>query len=149
MLDTRSTTKNEHWIEALGIKRSKIPILIVGNNPIEMTSIYNVLTGIRSKSYLADFCFDVKDCFNKISNTKPEIIFIDDNMILDDINKMIRVLKQNPKTKNIKIIALKSSNWNYSVIDKVDDYILKDVINAEIMEKIITKNLLPAEKILV
>lgn len=148
MLETRPTTRNENWIEALGIKRSKIPVLIIGNNPIEMTSIYNVLNGIRSKNYLADVCFDVKDSFDKISNDKPEIIFIDDNMIIDDINKMIRVLKQNTKTKDIKIVALKSSNWNYSVIDKVDDYILKDAINTVAMERIIDKNLLPSGKIL-
>ena len=57
MLTIPSTTRNENWIEALGIKRVKIPVLIIGNNPIEITSIYNVLVGIRSKNYLADVCF--------------------------------------------------------------------------------------------
>lgn len=143
MLTSSSTTKNDNWIEALGIKRAQIPVLIIGNNPIEMTSIFNVLVGIRSKSYLADVCFDVKDSFDRISKSKPEVILIDDNLVSDDIVKMIRVLRHNTRTKDIKIIVLKSSNWNYNVIDDVDDYILKDTIKADILDKIIDKSLHP------
>ena len=145
MLTTSVTTKNDNWIEVLGIKRAKIPVLIIGNNPIEMTSFFNALVGIQSKNYLIDVCFDVKDGFNMISKEKPEVILIDDNLSLDDIQKMVRILKQNSKTKDIKIIVLKSSNWSYNVIDNVDDYILKDTINADIIDKIIEKNLNPAE----
>jgi len=149
MLTTLSTTRNDNWIEALGIKRAKIPVLIIGNNPIEMTSIYNVLIGIRSKSYLADVCFDVKDSINRISKNRPEVILIDDNLIWSDIQKLVNILHQNDKTKEIKIIVLKSSNWNYNVIDNVDDYILKDTVSADLLDKIIDKTLHPFERHLV
>ena len=143
MLETATTTRNENWINVLGIKRDRIPVLIIGNNPIEMTSIYNILIGFRSKNYLTDVCFDIKDSFERIAKKKPEVIFIDDNLVIDDINKMVRVLNQNTKTKDIKIIVLKSSNWNYHVIDNVDDYILKDTINANKLDKLIEKSLNP------
>ena len=143
MLNTSSTTNNENWMKILGIKRERIPVLIIGNNPIEITSIYNLLIGIRSKDYLADVCFDVKDSFEIITKTKPEVVLIDDNLVLDDINKFVRILKQNSKTKQIKIIVLKSSNWNYHVIDHVDDYILKETINADVIDKLIQNNLIP------
>ena len=143
MLETATTTRNENWINVLGIKRDRIPVLIIGNNPIEMTSIYNILIGFRSKNYLTDVCFDIKDSFERIAKKKPEVIFIDDNLVIDDINKMVRVLNQNTKTKDIKIILLKSSNWNYHVIDNVDDYILKDTINANKLDKLIEKSLNP------
>ena len=141
MISNTNTTKNENWIEALGIKRAKISVLIIGNNPIEMTSFFNTLIGIRSKNYLTDVCFDVKDCFERMSKEKPEVILVDDNLPLGDIQKMVRVLRQNTKTRNIKIIVLKSSNWNYTVIDNVDDYILKDTIQGEVIDNIIAKNL--------
>ncbi|NJN25387.1 MAG: hypothetical protein HC819_05145 [Cyclobacteriaceae bacterium] len=144
-----SSTNSENWIEALGIKRSKIPVLIIGNNPLEMTSIYNILSGIRSKNYLADFCFSVKDSIERITKTKPEVIFVDDNLRRDDIQKLIRVLKQNVKTRAIKILALKSSNWSLPFIEYVDDYILKDTLRADVLDKIITKNLQPVEPQLV
>ncbi len=143
MLETSSTARNENWINVLGIKREIIPVLIIGNNPIEMTSVYNFLIGNRLKNYLADVCFDIKDSLNKITKAKPDVIFIDDNLVDDDINKLVRVLNQNSKTKHIKIIVLKSSNWNYQVIDNVDDYILKDTINEEKLDRLIEKNLNP------
>ncbi|MCK5471099.1 MAG: hypothetical protein KAI99_21395 [Cyclobacteriaceae bacterium] len=143
MLNTSQTIANDYWMEVLGIKRDRIPVLIIGNNPIEMTSIYNTLIEIRSKNYLADVCFDIKDSFDIIAKSKPEVIFIDDNLILYDLKKLLRILKQNARTKHIKIIALKSSNWNYHIIDDVDDYILKDAINANILDRLIEKNLYP------
>ncbi len=143
MLNTSQTIANDYWMEVLGIKRDRIPVLIIGNNPIEMTSIYNTLIEIRSKNYLADVCFDIKDSFDIIAKSKPEVIFIDDNLILYDLKKLLRILKQNARTKHIKIIALKSSNWNYHIIDDVDDYILKDAINANILDRLIEKNLNP------
>ena len=101
MLNTSPTTEKENWTDGLSLKRDKTPVLIIGNNPIEMTSIYNILIGIRSRNYLTDVCFDVEDSFARIAKFKPEIIFIDDNLLLDDVKKMVRVLRQNAKTKEI------------------------------------------------
>jgi DNA-binding response OmpR family regulator len=135
------TTKNDKWIEALGIKRENIPVLIIGNNPIEMTQVYNLLVTNPLKNYVADVCFDVKDSFNRITKQKPSVILIDDNLLGEDINKLVKVLRSNAKTKNIKVIVLKSSNWNYNVIDNVDDYILKDTVTSGLLDRMIIKNL--------
>jgi hypothetical protein len=54
---------------------------------------------------------------------------------------MVMVLKSNIKTRDIKVILLKSSNRSIQVIDNVDDYILKDLINAKNLDRIIVKNL--------
>jgi len=141
MIRTSKTTRNENWIEALGMKREKIPLLIIGNNPIEMTQFYNILVTNASKNYLADVCFDVRDSFNRIAKQRPNVILIDDNLMLGDINKLVKVLKSNEKTKNIKLIVLKSNNWNYNVVDNVDDYILKNTIASGMLDRIIEKNL--------
>jgi PleD family two-component response regulator len=141
MIHTSMTTKNDQWIEALGIKRETIPVLIIGNNPIEMTQVYNILVSNSSKNYLADVCFDVKDSFNRITKQKPSVILIDDNLLGDDINKLVKVLRSNARTKDIKIIVLKSTNWNYNVIDNVDDYILKDTVSSGLLDRLIYKNI--------
>ena len=143
MITTSTTTRNENWMAVLGIKREKVPVLIVGNNPIEMTSIFNTLVNLRSRSYVIDVCFDIKDCFNRISESRPEVILVDDNLGPEDIRKMMRVLRQNAKTRNIKVIVLKSSNWSNKVIDNVDDYLLKDSIDADMLDNIIDKNIHP------
>lgn len=139
MIPSSKTTKNEQWITALGIKRENIPVLIIGNNPIEMTSVYNILVTNTEKNYVADVCFDVKDCFNRIAKQKPKVILIDDNLLIDDINKLIKVLKSNTKTADIKVIVLKSTNWNFNVVDNVDDYILKDTISGGLLDRTIIK----------
>lgn len=149
MVHASKTTENSNWMTIMGIKRDPIPVLIIGNNPIEMTSIYNMLVGNQSKNYTADVCFDVKDCFDRIAKQKPQIILIDDNLYSEDINKMVRVLRQNAKTRDIKIIVLKSTNWNYNVIDNVDDYILKDTLNMSMIDRLIYKNLHQEDHLLV
>jgi PleD family two-component response regulator len=141
MIRTSKTTRNENWIEALGMKREKIPLLIIGNNPIEITQFYNILVTNASKNYLADVCFDVRDSFNRIAKQRPNVILIDDNLMVGDINKLVKVLKSNAKTKDIKLIVLKSNNWNYNVVDNVDDYILKNTIASGMLDRIIEKNL--------
>ena len=141
MIPASKTTKNDSWIEVLGVKRETIPVLIIGNNPIEMTHVYNTLVANTSKNYLADVCFDVKDSFNRITKQKPSVILIDDNLLIDDINKLVRVLRSNAKTKDIKIIVLKRTNWNYNVIDNVDDYILKDMVSNGMLDRLIEKKL--------
>jgi PleD family two-component response regulator len=149
MITSSKTTKNEQWITALGIKRENIPVLIIGNNPIEMTSVYNILVTNTEKNYVADVCFDVKDCFNRIAKQKPKVILIDDNLLIDDINKLIKVLKSNAKTADIKVIVLKSTNWNFNVVDNVDDYILKDTISSGLLDRTIIKTVHKAEPQLV
>lgn len=141
MLHTSKTTENHSWIEVLGIKRENIPVLIIGNNPIEMTQVYNTLVTNTSKNYVADVCFDVKDSFDRIGKQRPDVILIDDNLLLEDINKLVKVVRSNTKTKSVKIIVLKSTNWNYIVIDNVDDYILKDTVNRGMLDRLIHKNL--------
>ena len=141
MLTASTAIRNDHWIEILGIKRTKISVLIIGNNPIEMTGIYNILIGFRSKSYLTDVCFDLKDCFNRINKSKPEVLLVDDNLGVKRIQKMALVLRQNPKTSNIKVIVLKSSNRNNQVINEVDNYILKESINTKSLDGVIDKSM--------
>ena len=110
MIHASKTTKNDSWLEALGIKRETVPVLIIGNNPIEMTQVYNTLVANTAKNYLADVCFDVKDSFNRITKQKPSVILIDDNLLKDDINKLVRVLRNNIKTKRQRVSSCNRGN---------------------------------------
>ncbi len=146
MLNTITNPFNDNWIEVLGIKHERVSVLIVGNNPIEMTCIYDLLTGIRSKSYVADFCFSFKDSFEKIEKIRPQVILIDDNLIAKDIKEYIHVLKQNSKTSHIKMVLLKSANFGLPVTDKVDLTILKSEITANRLSSIIENSIKAPER---
>ena len=147
MIKTLTTTIKDNWIELLGMKREVVPVLIIGNNPIEMTAVIDLLNSNDETNFQADVSFDVKDSLNFVSKEKPSVVLIDDNIPSSDINRLVKVLRQNAKTSDIKLIVLKSSNWNYNVIDHVDDYILKDTLNTEMLGKIIVKNLHQPEEV--
>ena len=149
MLNTTYTFESENWAQILGIQIEQVSVLIIGNNPIEITSIHHSLSGIRGKNYVADVCFNVNDSFDRITKNKPRVILIDDNFMPDDILKFISILKQNPKTEHIRVIALKSANSNTDVLYDVDDSIFKDTLNPEALDSIIETNLKIVEKSLV
>lgn len=140
MLGTSPSTK-EHYLEPYLIpKRIEKNILIIGNNPIEMTTIFNMLVSNRKNRYLADVCFDIRDSLVRIGNTKPDIILLDDNLPSEDINRFMKVLRNSSKTRGIRIILLKSSNWNLHIFDHMDDYILKETITNDVLERLISRN---------
>ncbi len=149
MLNTTYTFESENWAQILGIKREQVSVLIIGNNPIEITSIHHSLSGIRNKNYVADVCFNVKDSFDRITKNKPRAILIDDNFMPGDILNFISVLKQNSKTEHIRVIALKSANSNNDVLYDVDDSIFKGTLTAETLDSVIEKNLNIIDKSLV
>lgn len=140
MLGTSPSTK-EHFREPYLVpKRIEKKILIIGNNPREMTTIYNMLASNRKNHYLSDVCFDISDSFDRIGKTKPEIIFLDDNLPAEDINRFMKVLRSSSKTKGIRTILMKSSNWNLHIFDHMDDYILKETTTNDVLERLISRN---------
>lgn len=141
MIRNTSTTTNDVFIELLGYKKQSVNVLIVGNNPIELAEIYSELSEIKGKNYIVDVCFDLKDCFARIAKSHPDVILIDDNLEYMSTKKLIDHLKSSAKTKQIPLIFLKSSNWNFSVMDKVDDYILKSGINTLSLDRVISGKL--------
>ncbi len=138
MIRNTSTATNDVFIELLGYKKESVNVLIVGNNPIDMAEIYSELSEIKGKNYIVDVCFDVRDCFARIVKTHPEVVLIDDNMDYISTKKLIDQVKSSAKTKHIPLVFLKSSNWNFSVMDKVDDYILKSAMNTISLDRTIS-----------
>ena len=66
---------------------------------------------------------------------------IDDNLDYNDTKKMIRDVKKHTRLQDTQIILMKSSNWNYNVIDNVEDYLLKESINADLLDVTISNNI--------
>lgn len=114
--------------------------MIIGNNPIEMTTIFNMLVTNRKNHYMADVCFDLQDSFDRIGKFKPDLILLDDNLPSDDINRFMKVLRNSSRTREIRTILLKSSNWNLHIFDHMDDYILKETITIDVLDRLISRN---------
>ncbi len=141
MLNTSSINQNRMPASSVFLKKAVRSVLLIGNNPIEMTSLFDILNSNRKSNYLTEVCFDVRDSFILMNRIKPDVILLDDNLNIEDISHFMKVLRSNSKTKHIKVILLKSSNWNLNIFDHMDDYVLKDTINSDLIDRLISRNL--------
>jgi CheY-like chemotaxis protein len=114
---------------------------LIGNNPIEMTNVYDKLRSYRSKNYIADVCFSVQDSVKKMLKAKPDCVLIDDNVVVSQLKEFFNNLKKNGKLKNIPIVLLKSTNFSSAIQNDAQDYLLKGNLDSEILNNTIEKNL--------
>jgi CheY-like chemotaxis protein len=106
-------------------------VLLIGNNPMTLGSIYKKLMGLKDKRLIIDFCFDCQKSIMRALRFRPNIIFLDDNINKKLIRKFIDRINRNKRTKDIPIALLKSSNYNEVVTSGVQDYLLKENITSE------------------
>lgn len=140
MIHTTSTATNAVFLEVLGHKSDMIKVLLIGNNPSEMAILYNNLRASREKYYMVEVSFDLKDGMDKMLKIKPDVVLLDDNLDYGDTQKMLKETRKNARLHNVQVILMKSSNWNYQVIEDVEDYLLKESIDTKILDTTISNN---------
>jgi PleD family two-component response regulator len=141
MIHSTSTATNAVFIEVLGHKRDMIKVLLIGNNPSEMATLYNNLRESREKYYMVEVSFDLRDGMDKMLKIRPDVVLLDDNLDYEGTQKMLREVRKHARLNNVRVILMKSSNWNFSVIEDVEDYLLKGSIDSKILDTTISNNL--------
>lgn len=107
-------------------------LLLVGNNPIELSSIMNKVQMIPGNKIVTEIAFDVKSLQERLANFRPNYILIDDNIGRSELTEALQALGANKKTKNIPVTVLKNSNYEESHgSSTVLDYVLKQNISTE------------------
>lgn len=124
---------NKNKVESNGI-------FLIGNNPIELSNIYDKLKGIRTKTYQTEIAFELAGLFRKVKQFDPACIFIDDNVERSYLKKLMARLSRNRHTREIPIAILKSDNRDTS-IDTADDYLLKSDITTESLSRSIINSI--------
>jgi len=111
-------------------KKNSVDILLVGNNPMEMSVIYEKLQKYKRGILDASITFELKGLLNKIIKLKPKSIVIDDKYGQEELKSVINALLRNAKTKHIPITLIKNSNHAEGVDIGADDYVLKNNLSA-------------------
>jgi PleD family two-component response regulator len=107
-------------------------ILLIGNNPLEMSSLLNTLAQIRGSRIFTETAFDLKSIWTRLLSFRPQYILIDDNIGQRELVDTVYSLSKNRKTRNIPIAVLKNSNYQESVFSaNVIDYVLKQSMTSE------------------
>lgn len=112
--------------------QEQLNVLLVGNNPIELSSMLNKISHVPGRLVKTETAFDTRSIFDRLIKFRPNFILIDDNIGKHELNETVLALANNRKTKNVPITVLKNSNYaeaNSSLT--ILDYILKKTLTPE------------------
>lgn len=149
MHQSATVSFNQSLVDVIRKKKNHLKVLLIGNNPIEMTNLYEKINGYKGKNYMADVCFDIKDSLKAIFRSKPDVIFLDDTITLfDNMKDFLSKVRDNSQIGRIPIVLMKSSNTSLSISNYVEDYLMKGSETAEILSNTIEKNVRLMKKII-
>jgi hypothetical protein len=106
-------------------------LLLIGNNPIELSSVVDRLKEIRHQPIVAQFAFDLRSSLQCLSKFAPSYILIDDNIGTDELKETVQEFAHNRKTKDVPITIIKNSNYQATLFDTPLDYVLKSNLSSD------------------
>jgi PleD family two-component response regulator len=117
-----------------GSVKKPLNVLLIGNNPIEVDHIYSRLKTFSNPGFKTDVAFDINNIFRRIRKFRPYTLLIDDRFNKVQLNRLIKRIHRNPKTMDIPITLIKTSNRELGIAADVDNYILKENLTAEALK---------------
>ena len=105
-----------------------INVLLVGNNPLEMSLVYEKLFDLKDKIKRIETAFSHADMLNKIHLNHPNCILLDDNMGIRPLKSIVQTV--NSLSKEAISITLMKSHNRQEVTSGVHEYLLKEGINS-------------------
>ena len=91
-----------------------IKVYMIGNNPIDISDVYQKLKDYASDSFHTEYGFDLKKAFRHILKSRPSCVLIDDNIGLPIMQKFMAKLSAHKDTQDIPVAVLKNSNYRES-----------------------------------
>lgn len=117
--------------EQIGV-HANLNVLIVGNNPIELSSMLLKIARLPGQIIRTEIAFDTRSLLERLVRFNPNVILIDDNIGRHELGNTVELLSHNRKTRDVPITVLKNSNYSESNSSpSIFDYILKTTLSAE------------------
>ncbi len=104
-------------------------ILIVGNNPIELSRVNDWLHGIRQTVVRTELAFDTESIFQRLITFSPKHILMDDNMGKPVMRQVVARLQRHA----VPITVLKNSNYEETIGTGVTNFLLKQNLTSELL----------------
>jgi hypothetical protein len=112
-------------------KSKQLNVLVVGNNPIDLSRLFDKLSQDKGKRIVTEMAFDLKTVHERLSKFHPDYILIDDNIGKAELKMTMNALLNDRKTKDIPITVLKNSNYQEFIDMGILSYVLKDNVTIE------------------
>lgn len=122
------------------LNNEELNVLIIGNNPTELSRVFESLEGIPGKHISAEIAFDLETIFERLARFTPKFILIDDNIGRGELKTAVSALLKYRKTKRIPITVLKNSNYHEAINSGVMNYILKNDLTGESLYRALTNS---------
>jgi len=106
-------------------------VLVVGNNPIDLSRTFESLSKIHQHKVVTEIAFDLTSIIDRLTRFRPNYILIDDNVGQPELKATVLALASNRKTKHVPITVLKNSNYHEAMNSGVMNYILKETITGD------------------
>lgn len=106
-------------------------VLVVGNNPIELSRVFDNLKTLQGHTIITEIAFDLKSIYERLIRFSPQYIVIDDNIGRSELKSTVKALLTSRKTKHIPITVLKTSNYEESISVGVLNFILKENLSGD------------------
>ena len=116
-------------------------VLLIGNNPIDLTKTLEKLNQIHGRRIITEIAFDLRRIVERLMKFSPNFILIDDNIGKSELTQTINTLSKSRKTKDVPITVLKNSNYRESSVTGIMDYVLKQNFSAESFYSILRNSL--------
>jgi CheY-like chemotaxis protein len=122
--------------------KEPLNVLVVGNNPIEMSRVLENLQQIRGQRIITEIAFDVKSILERLMRFRPNFILIDDNIGKSEMMETVNTLSHNRKTKDVPITVLKNSNYHEAMgSSSILDYLLKTNLSSDALYNMLKNSL--------
>ena len=131
-------------MESMFSKSSQQPlhVLVVGNNPIEMSSILEKLHRVKKRKVVTEIAFDIRSTVERLATFNPNFILIDDNLGNAELLETLNTLTATKKTRHVPITVLKNSNYREILPSAgILDYLLKQNLSTESLYSAIKNSL--------
>ena len=115
----------------LAKKSEPVNVLLIGNNPIDLTRTLEKINQIHGRRIITEIAFDLRSIVERLMKFKPNFILIDDNIGKSELTQTINTLSKSRKTKDVPITVLKNSNYHESSTAGILDYVLKTNFSAD------------------
>ncbi len=120
---------------------TELHVLVMGNNPIELTKVFENLRQLNGKRVVTEIAFDLKSCKERLAKFHPNFIFIDDNLGSKSLSEMVRFFSFKKDTRDVPITILKNSNYKESFSGRVMNYLLKENLTGDKLYTSMTNSL--------
>ncbi len=118
-----------------------LKVLIVGNNPIDLSKLLDNVKKMEGKRIVTEIAFDLQSVLDRISKFVPDHIVLDDNIGRFELRRTVTALLKERRTKSIPITVLKNSNYHEAIASGVMDFLLKENLTGDALYRSLKNSL--------